>query len=183
MSLNQGLTNLADAVRDGSNISQKLSISEMTYNVQQMCSLNNYFISKLPPLNDGKNHLSTPHGSAQRFENQGGFTGELVHPNGTSIQMNVLKGDTITQSIVIRSNGIFKNATFNFESVNDKVDHPIGGYAIKLNENTYKVIASYTTQKDDVINLAKFWADCKGGSYIEVLQPYAALSPELGGGN
>lgn len=181
MPLNQELTNLADAVRDGSNISQKLSISEMTYNVQQMCSLNNYFISKLPPLNDGKNYLSTPHGSAQRFENQGGFTGELVHPNGTSIQMNVLKGDTITQSIVIRSNGVFKNATFNFQGILSKRDHAVAGRAIKLSENTYKIIASYTTQEDDVINLAEFWADCKGGSYVEVLQPYAALFPEVGG--
>lgn len=181
MPLNQELTNLADAVRDGSNISQKLSISEMTDNVQQMCSLNNYFISKLPSLNDGKNHVSTSHGSAQRFENQGGFTGELVHPNDTSIQMNVLKGDTITQSIVIRSNGIFKSTTFNFVSVNYRVNHPIAGYAIKLDENTYKVIASYTTQKDDVIKLVEFWADYTGGSYIEVLQPYAALSPEVGG--
>lgn len=173
MSLNEKLTGLADEVRDVSSISQRLSIEDMTREVSQMSSLNNFFLTKLPVMNDGKGHLSTPHGAAQRFNNQGGLTGELVHPDSTNIVVNALKGDVVTQSFVMKTDANFKNVNFNFQtSYGDQV---ITAGVKRLTQNIYKLYASYTVIKDTPLKLMLFWADCRGGTYVEVSQPYASI--------
>lgn len=85
MSVDDKLTGLADEVRDVSSLSQRLSIEDMTREVSQMSSLNNFFLTKLPVMNDGKGHLSTPHGAAQRFNNQGGTYVEVSQPYASII--------------------------------------------------------------------------------------------------
>lgn len=167
------ITNLANEVRDVSNLSQKLSVDDMSKEVSQMSGLNNYFIAKMPTMSDGKGHASTAHGSAQRFSNQGGLTGELVHPAGTSITISALKGDVVTQSFVMKTDAKFKNLTFNFQTDADQV---ITARVKQLADNTYKLYASYTVPKDTPLRLMLFWADCKGGTFVELSQPYAAIS-------
>ncbi len=168
------LTNLANEVRDVSNLSQKTSVDDMSKEVSQMSGLNNYFIAKMPTMNDGKGHTSIAHGPAQRFNGQDGFTGELVHPNGTSINLSTLKGDTITQSLVIKSDGYFRNLTFNFQTSDG--NQTVHAAIKQLGKDTYKAYASYTVQKDTPLKLMQFWSDCKDGTYVELSQPYAAIS-------
>lgn len=168
------LTNLANEVRDVSGLSQKLSVEDMSKEVSQMSGLNNYFIAKMPTMGDGKGHASVAHGSAQRFSNQGGLTGELVGPSHGDITINALKGDVITQSLVIKTDANFNNLTFNF--LTSDGNQVITAAAKQLADNTYKVYASYTVPKDTPLKLMLFWADCKGGTYVELSQPYAAIS-------
>lgn len=180
MTMSEKLTNLANNVRDVSNISQKLSLDDMAKEVSQMSGLSNFFLAKVPTMSDGKGHTSTPHGAAQRFSNQGGFTGELVKPSVDQVTMNVFKGDTITQSVVINSDGDFKDLTFNFNT--DKGYHVIYASISQLDSTTHKATASYTVDADTNLTLLNFWCSCKGGSYVEVSQPYAAIT-KIGGGN
>lgn len=178
MTMSEKLTNLANNVRDVSNISQKLSLDDMAKEVSQMSGLSNFFLAKVPTMSDGKGHTSTPHGAAQRFSNQGGFTGELVKPSVDQVTMNVFKGDTITQSVVIKSDGDFKDLTFNFNT--DKGYHVIYASISQLDSTTHKATASYTVDADTNLTLLNFWCSCKGGSYVEVSQPYAAIT-KIGG--
>lgn len=138
-----------------------------------LSGLNNYFVAKMPVMNDGKNHVSVSHGQAQRFNNQGGFTGELVHPDGTDITVNALKGDVITQSFVLKTDANYNNLTFNFQTVDG--DQVITAGAKQLAVNTYKMYASYTATRDTPVKIMTFWADCKGGTYVELSQPYATI--------
>lgn len=178
MSLKDTLTSLADSVRETANLNQKLSLADMTKEVGQMSSLNNYFLTKLPIFTDGKGHTSTAHGAAQRFTNQGGLTGELVQPSGDPIILSALKGDTITQSLVIKSDGTFKNLNFNFWT--SEGNHPVLATATQLDSTTYKLSASYMVDADTEVRLMSFWADWKGGTYVELSQPYAAIT-KIGG--
>lgn len=178
MTLSEKLTNLANSIRDVSNVSQKLSLDDMTKEVSQMSGLNNYFLTKLPVFNDGKGNKSVAHGSSQRFSNQGGLTGELVIPD-EDVVMNVFKGDTITQSLVVRTDGTFTNFAFNFIGT-DNIVHPEMSSIVQLDAHTYKVISSHIADKDDKIHLLQLWAHCTGGTYVELSQPYAAIT-EVGG--
>lgn len=166
------LTNLANEVRDVSNLSQKMSVDDISKEVSQMSGLSNYFIAKMPTMSDGKGHTSIAHGSAQRFSNQGGLTGELVRPADTSITISALKGDVVTQSFVMKTDAKFKNLNFNFQI---DADQPIIAGAKQLANNTYKLYASYTVSKDTPLTLMQFWADCRGGTFVELSQPYAAI--------
>lgn len=173
MSAIDKLTNLANEVRNSSSTNQKLSVDDMTQEVSQMSGLNNYFVAKMPVMNDGKNHVSVSHGQAQRFSNQGGFTGELVHPDGTDITFNVLKGDVITQSFVMKTDANFNNLNFNFQTSDG--NQVITAGVKQLAVNTYKIYASYTATRDTPVKIMTFWADCKGGTYVELSQPYATI--------
>lgn len=173
MSAIDKLTNLANEVRNSSSTTQKLSVDDMTQEVSQMSGLNNYFVAKMPVMNDGKNHVSVSHGQAQRFNNQGGFTGELVHPDGTDITVNALKGDVITQSFVLKTDANYNNLTFNFQTVDG--NQVVTAGAKHFDNGINKIFASYTVTKDTPVKLMTFWADCKGGTYVELSQPYATI--------
>lgn len=54
-------------------------------------------------------------------------------------------------------------------------DQVITAEVKRLAQNIYKLYASYTVIKDTPLKLMLFWADCKGGTYVEVSQPYASI--------
>lgn len=183
MSVSEALTNLGDVVRNLTCKTDKMSISDMTIALKSSASLPN-LVTPFPVMNDGKGHVSTtnPDGS-QSFIGQGGFTGELVHVNGTEPTVALKKGDTLVQAFTIRT-ATFYNLTFNFQG-SQTGNHVIFAYVYKIADNTYRVWATYmpSSPDDETYTLLRFWSDAKATTGITLSNPYAVIIKKRGGSN
>lgn len=174
MTVSQALSSLGDAVRNLICKTDKMSISDMTAALNLSGSLPN-LATPFPVMDDGKGHLSTTNADgSQTFAGQGGFTGELVHANGTKSTVSLKKGDTLVQAFTMKTD-TFNNLNFNFQS-SQTGNHVCLAHAYKIADNTYRVWATYMSPDDETYTLLSFWADAKATTGITLSNPYATIA-------
>lgn len=121
---------------------------------------------------------STTHGHAQRFALPLGET-ELLPK--TDILVDVLPGDTLSQSFVIETDATSVNGTFTF-FMNDGSGHHMVPFNVQqLTTTKYLISASYTTETNGpwrILDIMRL--NLTGGTYVEFSNPYAAI--DLSGG-
>lgn len=121
---------------------------------------------------------SVTHGHAQRFALPLGGT-ELLPK--TDILVNVLSGDTLSQSFVIETDATSINGSFTFFMDNTVSHHIVPFNVQQLTATKYLVSASYTTGTDGkwrILDIMRL--NLTGGTYVEFSNPYAAI--DLSGG-
>lgn len=173
MSVSEALTNLGDAVRNLTCKTDKMTVLDMASALNLLGSLPN-LATPFPVMNDGKGHSSTANADgSQSFTGQGGFTGELVHVNGTEPTVALNKGDTLVQAFTMKTD-IFKNLNFNFRD-SQANNHICLAYTYKIADNTYRLWATYMSPDDETYTLLEFWSDAKTTTGITLSNPYAAI--------
>lgn len=128
--------------------------------------------------NGGAETESTTHGHAQRFALPLGGT-ELLPKTG--IFVNVLSGDTLSQSFVIGTDATSINGSFTFFMDNTVSHHIVPFNVQQLTATKYMISASYTTGTDGkwrILDIMRL--NLTGGTYVEFSNPYAAI--DLSGG-
>ena len=127
--------------------------------------------------NVGAETESVTHGHAQRFVLP--LKGTELLPT-TNILVDVLSGDTLSQSFVIETDATSINGAFTFYMMNS--DHHVVPFNVQqLTATKYLVSASYTTSADDkwrILDIRRL--SLTGGTYVEFSNPYAAI--DLSGG-
>lgn len=127
--------------------------------------------------NVGAETESVTHGHAQRFVLP--LKGTELLPK-TNILVDVLSGDTLSQSFVIETDATSINGAFTFYMMSS--DHHVVPFNIQqLTATKYLVSASYTTENDDkwrILDIMRL--NLTGGTYVEFSNPYAAI--DLSGG-
>lgn len=121
---------------------------------------------------------SVTHGHAQRFALPLGGT-ELLPK--TDILVNVLSGDTLSQSFVIETDATSINGSFTFFMDNTVSHHIVPFNVQQLTATKYLVSANYTTGTDGkwrILDIMRL--NLTGGTYVEFSNPYAAI--DLSGG-
>lgn len=171
MKISQMLTDLGNAVRSASSKNSKFTIAEMSSEVLGLVNPNNFFSYQLPAFNDN-GIKSVQKGKAQRFNAP--WKGELISPEH-AITLDVTKGDEVTQSIFVKTDGELHDLTYNFAD-----GHPIRSDVVKITDGYYKAVAAYTVPFTGKLRLLTWWANTPGGTYIEVSSPYAAIT-KVGG--
>lgn len=173
MTISQALSSLGDAVRNSTWKTDKMSISDMTAALNLSGSLPN-LATPFPVMNDGKGHSSTANADgSQSFTGQGGFTGELVHVNGTEPTVALKKGDTLVQAFTMKTD-ILNSLNFNFRG-SQTGNHVCLAHAYKIADNTYRIWATYMSPDDETYTLLEFWSDAKTTTGITLSNPYAAI--------
>lgn len=122
---------------------------------------------------------STVHGHAQRFALPLGET-ELLPK--TDIFVNVLSGDTLSQSFVIETDATSVNGTFTFFMADSSSHHMVPFNVQQLTATKYLISASYTTGNDGkwrILDIMRL--NLTGGTYVEFSNPYAAIDLSGGG--
>lgn len=122
---------------------------------------------------------STTHGHAQRFALPLGGT-ELLPK--TDILVNVLSGDTLSQSFVIETDATSINGSFTFFMDNTLSHHIVPFNVQQLTATKYLISASYTTGTDDkwrILDIMRL--NLAGGTYVEFSNPYAGIDLSGGG--
>lgn len=128
--------------------------------------------------NSGAETESVTHGHAQRFALP--LRGTELLPK-TDIFVNVLSGDTLSQSFVIETDATSINGSFTFFMDNTASHHIVPFNVQQLTATKYLISASYTTGTDgkwrilDIMRLS-----LTGGTYVEFSNPYAGI--DLSGG-
>lgn len=128
--------------------------------------------------NGGAETESVTHGHAQRFALP--IRGTELLPK-TDIFVNVLSGDTLSQSFVIETDATSINGSFTFFMDNTASHHIVPFNVQQLTATKYLISASYTTGTDgkwrilDIMQL-----NLTGGTYVEFSNPYAGI--DLSGG-
>lgn len=128
--------------------------------------------------NGGTETESVTHGHAQRFALPLGGT-ELLPK--TDILVNVLSGDTLSQSFVIETDATSINGSFTFFMNNTASHHIVPFNVQQLTATKYLISASYTTGTDGkwrILDIMRL--NLTGGTYVEFSNPYAAI--DLSGG-
>ena len=123
---------------------------------------------------------STTHLSSQRF-------GNFVIRNETlptpDIIIKPLAGDTIRQSMIVRTDGAIESISITFFDTATSSHNVVPCDVTMIDTNTYLISATFTTTKQ--INLRCldiFQPAITGASYVEFDRPYAGLV-QSGGGN
>lgn len=128
--------------------------------------------------NVGAETESVTHGHAQRFVLP--LKGTELLPK-TNILVDVLSGDTLSQSFVIETDATSINGAFTFYMMSS--DHHVVPFNIQqLTATKYLVSASYTTENDDkwrILDIMRL--NLTGGTYVEFSNPYAAIDLSGGG--
>lgn len=126
----------------------------------------------------GTDTESITHGHAQRFALP---LGEVELLPNTDILVDVLSGDTLSQSFVIETDATSVNGTFTF-FMNDSRSHHIVPFNVqRLTATKYLISASYTTSADGkwrILDIMRL--NLTGGTYVEFSNPYAGI--DLSGG-
>jgi hypothetical protein len=123
--------------------------------------------------NVGAETESVTHGHAQRFVLP--LKGTELLPK-TNILVDVLSGDTLSQSFVIETDATSVNGIFTFFMTNSSSHHIVPFNVQQLTATKYLVSARYTTSADgkwrilDIIRL-----NLTGGTYVEFSNPYAVI--------
>lgn len=128
--------------------------------------------------NGGTDAESITHGHAQRFALP---LGEVELLPKTNIFVNVLSGDTISQSFVIETDATSINGSFTFFMDNTASHHIVPFNVQQLTATKYLISASYTTGTDGkwrILDIMRL--NLTGGTYVEFSNPYAAI--DLSGG-
>lgn len=127
--------------------------------------------------NVGAETESVTHGHAQRFVLP--LKGTELLPK-TNILVDVLSGDTLSQSFVIETDATSIDGAFTFYMMNS--DHHIVPFNVQqLTATKYLVSASYTTENDDkwrILDIMRL--NLTGGTYVEFSNPYSGI--DLSGG-
>lgn len=125
----------------------------------------------------GSNEISTPHGSAQRFNNY--TTGVEILPK-VDVMQKFLKGDDIRQSAIIRTDGTLKGVCFSYYTNED--GHRFMPCIIRaLGNNNYLITCKWRADKDvniRSIDITKM--DISGHTYVEIDKPFIGIS-QVGG--
>lgn len=130
-------------------------------------------------LKGGTDTESITHGHAQRFALP---LGEVELLPKTDILVDVLSGDTLSQSFVIETDATSVNGTFTFFMADSSSHHIVPFNVQQLTATKYLVSASYTAGDDgkwrilDIMRLS-----LTGGTYVELSNPYAAIESSGGG--
>lgn len=126
----------------------------------------------------GTDTESITHGHAQRFALP---LGEVELLPNTDILVDVLSGDTLSQSFVIETDATSINGSFTF-FMNDSANHHIVPFNVQqLTATKYLVSASYTTETNGkwrILDIMRL--NLAGGTYVEFSNPYAGI--DLSGG-
>ncbi|MFR0606635.1 hypothetical protein ACLUW9_09075 [Limosilactobacillus mucosae] len=127
--------------------------------------------------NVGAETESVTHGHAQRFVLP--LKGTELLPK-TNILVDVLSGDTLSQSFVIETDATSIDGAFTFYMMSS--DHHVVPFNVQqLTATKYLISASYTTENDDkwrILDIMRL--NLTGGTYVEFSNPYAAI--DLSGG-
>lgn len=128
--------------------------------------------------NVGAETESVTHGHAQRFVLP--LKGTELLPK-TNILVDVLSGDTLSQSFVIETDATSINGAFTFYMMNS--DHHVVPFNVqRLTATKYLISASYTTGDDDkwrILDIMRL--NLTGGTYVEFSNPYAGIDLSGGG--
>ena len=127
----------------------------------------------------GTDAESIIHGHAQRFALP---LGEVELLPKTDIFVNVLSGDTLSQSFVIETDATSINGSFTFFMDNTASHHIVPFNVQQLTATKYLVSASYTTGTDGkwrILDIMRL--NLTGGTYVEFSNPYAAIDLSGGG--
>lgn len=127
----------------------------------------------------GTDDESITHGHAQRFALP---LGEVELLPKTGIIVDVLSGDTLSQSFVIETDATSVNGTFTFFMTDSSSHHMVPFNVQQLTATKYLVSARYTTSADGkwrILDIMRL--DLTGGTYIEFSNPYAAIDLSGGG--
>lgn len=128
--------------------------------------------------NGGAETESVTHGHAQRFALP--IRGTELLPK-TDIFVNVLSGDTLSQSFVIETDATSINGSFTFFMDNTASHHIVPFNVQQLTATKYLISASYTTGTDGkwrILDIMRL--NLTGGTYVEFSNPYAGI--DLSGG-
>lgn len=128
--------------------------------------------------NGGTDAESVTHGHAQRFALP---IGEVELLPKTNILVDVLSGDTLSQSFVIETDATSINGSFTFFMLKSGNHHIAPFNVQQLTATKYLVSASYTTGTNDewrILDIMRL--NLTGGTYVELSNPYAAI--DLSGG-
>ena len=126
----------------------------------------------------GTDTESITHGHAQRFALP---LGEVELLPNTDILVDVLSGDTLSQSFVIETDATSVNGTFTFFMNDSRSHHIVPFNAQRLTATKYLISASYTTSADGkwrILDIMRL--NLTGGTYVEFSNPYAGI--DLSGG-
>lgn len=129
--------------------------------------------------NGGAETESVTHGHAQRFALP--IRGTELLPK-TDIFVNVLSGDTLSQSFVIETDATSINGSFTFFMDNTASHHIVPFNVQQLTATKYLISASYTTGTDGkwrILDIMRL--NLTGGTYVEFSNPYAGI--DLSGGS
>lgn len=126
----------------------------------------------------GTDDESIIHGHAQRFALP---LGEVELLPKTDILVDVLSGDTLSQSFVIETDATSVNGTFTFFMNNSSNHHMVPFNVQQLTATKYLISASYTTENDGkwrILDIMRL--NLTGGTYVEFSNPYAAIESSGG---
>jgi hypothetical protein len=176
MTLSSELTGLADEVRGISGRKDKLTISDMTNEINTLEKSDNILSYQLPTFVDSDID-SVASGNAQRFSNR--WSGEYIRPK-IGILLDVNSGDEVVQSILVKTDGYLHDLTYNFSQVNVK-NYPVSSYIIGLGDGLYRATARTTIEFTGKLTLLSWWANLEetNGSftYVEISNPYVYHKP------
>lgn len=129
--------------------------------------------------NGGAETESITHGHAQRFALP--LKGTELLPK-TDILVNVLPGDTLSQSFVIETDATSINGSFTFFMDNTASHHIVPFNVQQLTATKYLISASYATETNGkwrILDIMRL--NLTGGTYVEFSNPYAAIDLSGGG--
>lgn len=129
--------------------------------------------------NSGTETESVTHGHAQRFALP--LKGTELLPK-TDILVDVLSGDTLSQSFVIETDATSIDGSFTFFMMKSGSHHIVPFNVQQLTATKYLVSGSYTTGNDDkwrILDIMRL--NLTGGTYVEFSNPYAAIDLSGGG--
>lgn len=173
MALNDKMASLADGFRSIYQTSDKYSIEDMTKLLSKL-EIHN-LMNVMPTMTDGKAN-SEQNGVSQQFTDAQ-LNGQSFYPK-VDIIIPVSKGDTVKQSLTIKTDGGIHDLTFNL-GFNE--DAPIGAEVSKIGENTYTISVKHAMTEDGNLRLMRFWAlRLSQSSYIEMYNPYVAINSTAG---
>ena len=163
MSFNDTMTNLMNAARVKFPLASKLGFSELT----------KLLLSKT--LYDETIAMSgaTADGKWQKYTATGNPT--QIYPD--SAYVSAKKGDTIYQAITLKTDGVFQSTFISFYQTGVG-HHNVTPDVKKIDDSTIRLSASYTCDADGSYLMADLNVlTITGGTYYEVADNYAAISP------
>lgn len=177
MTLSSELTGLADEVRGISGRKDKLTISDMTNEINTLEKSDNILSYQLPTFVDSDHSDSVASGNAQRFSNR--WSGEYIRPK-RGILLDVNSGDEVVQSILVKTDGYLHDLTYNFSQLNVK-NYLVFSNITGLGDGLYRATARTTIEFTGKLTLLSWWANIRETNgpftYAEISNPYVYHKP------
>lgn len=171
MSLSETMTELMDAARVKFPLVNKLSILD----------LKQLLLSRVVSSETIQMSGATADGKWQKIPLDSSQNQYQIYPFGNLGYVSAKRGDTIFQAVTLKTDGIFQETLISFYQ-RDFGHHNVTAETKKMNDGSIRISAYYTCDSDGDYLLQ----DINGllitnGTYVEIGDCYAAISP-VGGG-